>query len=48
MRHLLLLCFVLGACSSGSNNTVVRAPGSTHVTGTATSGDGMYMVDVAI
>jgi hypothetical protein len=37
-----------GTLMSGSNNTVVRVPGSTHVTGTATSGDGVYMVDVTI
>ena len=37
-----------GTLMSGSNNTVVRVPGSTHVTGTATSGDGMYMVDLTI
>jgi len=37
-----------GTLMSGSNNTVVRVPGSTHVTGTATSGGGMYMVDVTI
>jgi hypothetical protein len=37
-----------GMLMSGGNNTVVRVPGSTHVTGTATSGDGVYMVDVTI
>jgi hypothetical protein len=37
-----------GTLMSGGNNTVVRVPGSTHVTGTATSGDGMYAVDVTI
>jgi hypothetical protein len=37
-----------GTLMSGSNNTVVRVPGSTHVTGTATSGDGVYMVDLTI
>jgi hypothetical protein len=37
-----------GTLMSGSNNTVVRVPGSTHVTGTATSGDGVYTVDVTI
>ena len=37
-----------GTLMSGSNNTVVRVPGSTHVTGTATSGDGMYAVDLTI
>ena len=37
-----------GTLMSGQNNTVVRVPGSTHVTGTAVSGDGMYAVDVTI
>lgn len=37
-----------GTLMAGPNNTVVRVPGSTHVTGTATSGNGMYMVDVTI
>ena len=37
-----------GTLMSGSNMTVVRVPGTTHVTGTATSGDGVYMVDVTI
>jgi len=37
-----------GALMAGSNNTVVRVPGTTHVTGAATSGDGMYMVDLMI
>jgi len=37
-----------GTLMSGGNNTVVRVPGSTHVTGTAVSGDGMYTVDVTI
>lgn len=37
-----------GMLMSGPNNTVVRVPGMTHVTGTAVSGDGMYMVDVTI
>jgi hypothetical protein len=37
-----------GTLMSGPNNTVIRAPGTTHVTGTATSGDGVYMVDVTI
>ena len=39
---------ITGTLMSGPNNTVVRVPGSTHVTGTAVSGDGMYMVDVTI
>ena len=37
-----------GSLMSGPNNTVVRVPGTTHVTGTAVSGDGMYTVDVTI
>ncbi len=37
-----------GMLMSGPSNTVVRVPGSTHVTGTATSGNGVYMVDVTI
>jgi hypothetical protein len=37
-----------GTLMSGGNNTVVRVPGTTHVTGTAVSGDGMYTVDVTI
>jgi hypothetical protein len=37
-----------GTLMSGGNSTVVRVPGSTHVTGTATSGDGVYMVDLSI
>jgi hypothetical protein len=37
-----------GTLMAGPSNTVVRVPGSTHVTGTATSGNGMYMVDVTI
>lgn len=37
-----------GTLMAGSNSTVVRVPGSTHVTGTATSGDGVYMVDVTL
>jgi len=39
---------ITGTLMAGPSNTVVRAPGTTHVTGTATSGDGMYMVDVTI
>ena len=31
---------------AGPNNTVTRAPGTTHVTGTATSSAGTYPVDV--
>jgi hypothetical protein len=37
-----------GTLMADSGDTVVRVPGSTHVTGTATSGDGVYMVDVTI
>jgi hypothetical protein len=35
-----------GTLQSGGNNTVVRAPGTTHITGTATSDYGTYTVDV--
>ena len=35
-----------GNLQSGANNTVVRAPGSTHITGTAVSDYGTYNVDV--
>jgi hypothetical protein len=35
-----------GNLQSGGNNTVVRAPGSTHITGTAVSDYGTYNVDV--
>jgi len=35
-----------GQIQSGPNNTVVRAPGTTHITGTATSPAGTYNVDV--
>jgi hypothetical protein len=35
-----------GTLQAGPNNTVVRAPGSTHITGTATSDYGTYTVDV--
>ena len=35
-----------GQIQSGRNNTVVRAPGTTHITGTATSPAGTYNVDV--
>ncbi|MDB4969095.1 MAG: hypothetical protein JWN44_4784 [Myxococcales bacterium] len=31
---------------SGGNSTVVRAPGTTHITGTATSDYGVYTIDV--
>jgi hypothetical protein len=35
-----------GTLQSGGNNTVVRAPGTTHITGTAVSDYGTYNVDV--
>ncbi len=35
-----------GNLQAGANNTVVRAPGSTHITGTAVSDYGTYNVDV--
>ena len=35
-----------GNLQSGGNNTVVRAPGTTHITGTAVSDYGTYNVDV--
>ena len=35
-----------GQLAAGPNNTVVRQPGTTHVTGTATSSAGTYPVDV--
>jgi hypothetical protein len=35
-----------GNIQAGPNNTVVRAPGTTHITGTATSPSGTYNVDV--
>jgi len=35
-----------GTLQAGANNTVVRAPGTTHITGTATSDYGTYAVDV--
>ncbi len=35
-----------GNLQAGAGNTVVRAPGSTHVTGTAVSDYGTYTVDV--
>lgn len=35
-----------GNLMSGGNNTVVRVPGSTHITGTAVSDYGTYNVDV--
>ena len=35
-----------GTLQAGANNTVIRAPGSTHITGTAVSDYGTYNVDV--
>ena len=35
-----------GQLAAGQNNTVVRQPGTTHITGTATSPAGTYPVDV--
>lgn len=35
-----------GNLQAGANNTVVRAPGSTHITGTAVSDYGTFNVDV--
>ena len=35
-----------GQLAAGPNNTVVRQPGTTHITGTATSQAGTYPVDV--
>lgn len=37
-----------GDLQAGDANTVVRVPGSTTVTGTATSGDGVYQVNLTI
>lgn len=37
-----------GQIQAGANNTVERVPGSTTVTGTATSGDGLYDVNLTI
>lgn len=37
-----------GTLMAGPNNTVVRAPGTTTVTGTATSGSGVYHVNLSI
>lgn len=35
-----------GTLQSGAGNTVERKPGTTHITGTATSGPGIYNIDV--
>jgi hypothetical protein len=35
-----------GQLQAGPNNTVIRKPGTTHITGTATSAAGTYNVDV--
>ena len=37
-----------GAIMDGGNGDVLRVPGTTHVYGTATSGDGLYDVDITI
>ena len=37
-----------GTIQDDGTGKVVRVPGSTHITGTATSGDGTYEVDVTI
>jgi len=41
----LMLAFT-GNTQAGPNNTVVRVPGTTHITGTAVSDYGTYNVDV--
>jgi hypothetical protein len=35
-----------GLLQAGSGSTVIRQPGTTHITGTATSAAGTYTVDV--
>jgi hypothetical protein len=35
-----------GQIQAGANNTVVRVPGTTHITGTATSPAGVFQIDV--
>lgn len=37
-----------GRLMAGPNNTVLRAPGTTTVTGTAVSGEGTYMINLSI
>jgi hypothetical protein len=37
-----------GALMDGGNGVVLREPGTTHITGTATSGDGLYDVDITL
>lgn len=44
--HVSLLLNFAGQIESGPNSTVVRKPGTTHITGTATSPAGTYNVDV--
>lgn len=39
---------ISGALADGGGGKVIRAPGTTTITGTATQGDGMYMVNVTI
>jgi hypothetical protein len=39
---------IAGSLADGGNGTVIRAPGTTHVTGTAVQGDGTYDVDVTL
>ncbi|MGN6105660.1 MAG: hypothetical protein ACTHU0_11190 [Kofleriaceae bacterium] len=44
----LLNLTISGAIQDDGTGKVIRAPGTTHVTGTATSGDGTYTVDVML
>ena len=37
-----------GTLQDDGTGKVIRAPGTTHVTGTVTNGDGMYVVDVML
>jgi tellurite resistance protein len=39
---------ITGALADGGGGTVIRAPGSTTITGTATQGDGVYTVNVTL
>ena len=39
---------IAGQLADGGNGTVVRAPGTTTITGTATQGDGVYDVNVTL
>lgn len=43
-----LMLTITGALADGGNGTVIRAPGSTTITGTATQGDGVYNVNVTL